>query len=372
MKNGFNLGRIFGIPLRLHYTWFLIFVLMTFTLVAYLPIPEVYPLWQRIVAGVVASLLFFTSIVVHELAHSFVAVRNSIPVRSITLFVFGGVSQITKEASRPNIELLVAIVGPLASVMIAGIFHGAYLVLIDGGAFLAAMLARWLAFINGLMAIFNLIPGFPLDGGRVLRSIIWMVSGNYSRATRIATLTGRVIAYLFIVGGIVVAFVTHEWFTGLWLAFIGWFLENAAASSYREVLQRDALRNFTARDVMITSNPFLSRRLTVEQLVLDCVLSAGRHTFIVAEEGRLEGMVTLHNIKSVPRERWGDTLVEEIMIPADKLKIAHPEQRALSLLDQMDEEDVNQIPVVEKGAVIGMVARSSLIHFLRTRAELGI
>ncbi|HEX76181.1 MAG TPA: CBS domain-containing protein [Dehalococcoidia bacterium] len=372
MKSGFTLGKIFGIPLRLHYTWFLIFVLITFSLVAYLPLPEVYPLWQRIAFGLAASLLFFTSIITHELAHSFIAVRNSIPVKSITLFVFGGVSQITKEATRPNTELLMAIVGPLSSLVIAGIFYVVYLLLTEAGELLAAGMAQWLAFINVLLAAFNLIPGFPLDGGRVFRSIVWLSTGNYRRATRISTIVGRVIGYLFIAGGIVVMFVTHEWISGLWLAFIGWFLENAATTSYRQALLRDALYGFTARDVMNTDCPVISHKVSLDQLVQDYILHTGRHCFIVVEEGKLEGIVTLHDIKTVSQERWSTTSVKEIMVPTDKLKIACPDQDALSVFEQMDEGNVNQMPVIEEGKVIGMVARDGLIHFLRIRGDLGI
>lgn len=368
MGSAISLGKIFGIPIRLHYTWFLIFALITAALVT--NFPEAYPLWQRITLGIAASLLFFISITIHELAHSFMAIRNSIPVKSITLFIFGGVSQITREATQPIIELLVAVVGPLSSLVIAGIFSLIYFLLAGAGNVVIAGLVQWLAFINVMLALFNLIPGFPLDGGRVFRAFLWMGMKDYSRATRIATLTGRGIGFLFIFGGILVMIAMGQWYTGLWLAFIGWFLENAASTSYRQALLREALHGFTARDVMSGDCPFITRDITLGQLVRDYILPTGRRCFVVAEDGGLEGIVTLHNIKLVPHERWDSTQIGEVMTPTSKLKVVYPEEPAVSLLEIMDEGDINQVPVVEGGKVIGMVARDGLLHFLRIRTEL--
>ena len=371
MKSTFKLGRIFSIPLRLHYTWFFIFILITAQLVANLPTPEPYVLWHRLVLGIVTSILFFISIIAHELAHSLVAIKNDIPVKGITLFVFGGVSLITKEASRPRTEMLVAIVGPLASTVIAGIFHGVYLLLADTNELLATV-AQWLAFINTLMAMFNLIPGFPLDGGRVLRSIIWARTGDYMRATRLATLSGRMIGYIFIAGGIIFMFITHEWLGGLWLAFIGWFLETAATISYRDTSFRYALRGSTARDVMTEDYIVIPRELSIDRLVNDYALRTGYRYFIVAADENLEGIVTLHNIKKVPQRLWGTTSVGEIMTPADKLVIAYPEQDSSALFEQMDEGNISEVPVIGKEKIIGMITRDNLNYRLQVRAELKI
>ncbi len=365
-----NLGKFLGIPIYLHYTWFLIFTLITAALVT--NFPEAYPLWQRIIFGIATSLLLFTSIVAHELAHSLIAIRNGIPVKGITLFIFGGVSQITKEATKPIVEFLIAVVGPLSSLIIAGVFSLAHLFLVRTGDVIVAVLVQWLVFINVMLALFNLIPGFPLDGGRIFRAFLWMRTGDYSKATRIATLAGRGIGFLFILGGIVIMIVLGQWFTGLWLAFIGWFLENAAMTSYRQALLRDALHGFTVRDVMTVDYPSISREITLGQLVRDYILPTGRRCFLVTKDGSLEGVVTLHNVKMIPQERWDSTSVREIMTPTSQLKVIHPEQSAVSLLELMDEGDVNQLPVVEGSKVIGMVARDGLLHFLRVRTELGI
>jgi len=242
LKSGLPLGRLFGISLRLHYSWFIVFALITWALAASY-FPENYPTWSTatsIIAGAVTSLLFFGSVLAHELMHSVVAQRRGIPVHSITLFIFGGVSQMTDEPKQPGDELRIALAGPVTSLIIGGICWGIYFWSRGSLVFLSAV-AFWLGWINVFLAGFNLIPGFPLDGGRVLRSIIWWRSGNLRRATKTASNIGRGVGYLFIFGGIFLVF-WGLWINGLWLAFIGWFLENAAVGSYRQLALRDILQ----------------------------------------------------------------------------------------------------------------------------------
>ncbi|MDP6825392.1 MAG: site-2 protease family protein [Dehalococcoidales bacterium] len=232
MGKSFNLGKVFGIQLRLHFTWSILFIFLTGSLV--------YPNWSQWfywVAGIVASLLFFSSVVAHELAHSLVGRANGIPIKSITLFIFGGVAQMTKEPADPSIEFKVAVAGPACSLAIGGIFFLFWWLTQKAIEPIAAILL-WLAIINLALVAFNMIPGFPLDGGRVFRSLLWRVTGNYRRSTRIATQVGRAVGYAFIVGGILIVLLRPfglNWFSGLWFVFIGWFLEHAAASSYRQV-----------------------------------------------------------------------------------------------------------------------------------------
>ncbi len=373
MGNAFNLGRVFGIQFRLHYTWFIIFILIT-TSLSWQLFPSSYPDWSLLlywVIGIVTSLLFFASVVAHELAHSLVGRANGIPIKSITLFIFGGIAQMTKEAARPGAEFKMAAAGPACSLVIGGLF--ALLWLFTRGTIepIAAM-AYWLAYINVALAVFNLIPGFPLDGGRVFRSILWQLSGNYKRSTRIATRVGQGVGYLFILGGILIMFVLRDWLSGLWLAFIGWFLENAASASYRQAQWREALYGFTVSQAMTSDCPVVPPSTTVDQLVQEHILTSGHHSFLVADEGRLMGILTLHNIKTVSQQNWGVTQVKEVMTPVDRLKIAHPDQDALSILEQMDEASINQMPVVSESRVIGLIARDNLIRFLHIRSRLGV
>ncbi len=373
MGGGFNLGKIFGIQFRLHYTWFIIFVLLIVSL-SWQLFPLYYPGWNRLlywVVGTIATLLFFISLVAHELAHSLVGRVNNIPVKSITLFIFGGMAQMTREATKASAELKMAAAGPACSLAIGGMFALLWM-LTRGVIEPVAAMAYWLAQINVLLAVFNLIPGFPLDGGRVFRSLMWHFTGNYKRSTRIATRVGQGVAYSFILGGILIMFLLHEWLGGLWLAFIGWFLQNAASISYRQVQWREALHEFTASQVMISDYMVIPPNVTVDELVQGYVLPKGHRFFLVTDEGGVRGILTLHNIKSVSQSNWAMTQVEKIMLPVDQLKVVRPEQDALSIMEQMDENDINQMPVVSEGRVIGLITRDNLIRFLRTRSELGM
>jgi Zn-dependent protease len=378
MRGNINLGKIFGIPLRLNYTWFIIFALVTYSLVHYPLIEPPYPpidypsIEQRIILGILTSLLFFTSIVIHELAHSILAIRNNIPVKEITLFVFGGFSQITKEATSPRAELSIAIVGPLTSLALAGVFYGVHLWLVGANQILASSLMWWLAWINVVLAGFNLIPGFPLDGGRVFRALVWHRTKDYPRATRLATRLGQGIAYTFIAGGIaLIILVPQYWISGMWLIFIGWFLSDAARASHQQVLFRDALTGITARQVTNYDCPLIPPHMNLTELVEQYVLPAGRNCFLVSWGAGLEGMVTLQQIKKVPRTRWAITSVQDIMTPANKLKVAHADQDLLSVLQEMNGESANHIPVMEAGKVIGIIDREDIARLLRTRANFG-
>jgi Zn-dependent protease/CBS domain-containing protein len=371
MKGNISLGKVFGIPLRLHYTWFIIFAWLTFSLVFY-DAGQTYPLEQRIILGILTSLLFFASIITHELAHSILAIRNNIPVKEITLFVFGGVSQITKEATHPRAELSIAIVGPLTSLALAGIFYGLHLLLAGAQQILAASLMWWLAWINVLLAGFNLIPGFPLDGGRIFRALVWQRTHDYRRATRIATRVGQGIAYALMAVGIASIFAPLlSWFNGLLLIFIGWFLRDAARASYQQVLLRDALTGITVRQITDYDCPLIPPHLNLMELVEQYILPTGRSCFLISWGVDLEGMVTLQQIKKVPRSRWAITPVQDIMTPASKLKVAYADQDILSVLQEMNGEGTNHIPVMEAGKVIGVINREDIARFLRTRAEFG-
>ena len=372
MGNVFNLGRLFSIQFRLHYTWFIIFILITVSL-SWRVFPNSYPGWPLLlywVIGIVTSLLFFASVLAHELAHSLIGRIQGIPIKSITLFIFGGMAEMTKEATHPSAEFKMAAAGPVCSLMIGGLFALFYFLTQSTIEPVAAM-AFWLAYINVALAVFNLIPGFPLDGGRVFRSFLWGITGNYKRSTRIATRVGQGMGYLFILGGILIMFILHDWLGGLWLAFIGWFLRNAASLSYRQAQWREGLHRFTASEVMTSDCPVVLPSDSVDQLIQGYAFATGHRCFLVAENDRLMGMLTLHDTKTASQPNRRVTQVKEIMTPVDRLKVAHPDQDALSLLEQMGESNLNQMPVVSEGRVIGLVARHNLIRFLGIHPQPG-
>ncbi len=377
MGGSLRLGRVWGIDIKLHFSWFIIFALITASLsFSFL---EEHPLWVRVMTGVSTSILLFASVLAHELAHSFVAIRNGIPVKSITLFFLGGVAHIRREAAHPRTELLVAIAGPLCSLLLAGIFGLIWFVVwgIHDGDSVSGDPIFWLAWINLVLALFNMIPGFPLDGGRVLRAIIWRRTKDYKKASHIASLVGQGVAYLMIAAGAVIVFGGHlisedlTPFSGIWIAFIGWFLHRAASTSYRQVELREALRHLKVRSVMGSDYVAVSPDLSLRELVEGYVLPADHRHFVVFDEGRLKGTVTYDDIKSVPQDRWGGTRVSAVMVPADKVIVAEPEEGALQALERMDDHDVDAMPVVKDGIVLGMLVRQDLFRIMQLRSELG-
>jgi Zn-dependent protease len=313
--------------------------------------------------GIATSLLFFASVLAHELAHSLVSMASGIPVKSITLFIFGGIAHIGREAEQPGNELKMAAAGPLCSVALCGLFAGIWWLTRGFSDHLSA-LAWWLAVINGILAAFNMIPGFPLDGGRVFRAIVWMTTGSYMRATRIATLTGVGVSYLFILAGVfMMFFLVGGLFNGLWLILIGWFLNGAAKRSYQQTTLRDTLKRFTAKDVMTRDYPTVPRQLTIKELVQGQLLLTRGSWFLVTDGERVEGFLTLHRIKEVPREKWDITTVGQAMMAVSELKAVKPSDDAVSVIERMSEEHENLVTVVEEGRILGVILRDDLTQF---------
>jgi Zn-dependent protease len=375
LTGGIPIGRLFGISIRLHFSWFFIFALVTWALAASY-FPSTQPTWSlamKIGAGLLTSLLFFGSVLAHELMHSLVAQREGIQIQAITLFFLGGVSQMAGEPEKPNDEFRMAIAGPLSSLALGGVFFGLYFTLRNTPGSTAQFISAvsyWLGFINILLGVFNLIPGFPLDGGRVLRSLIWWRSRNLQSATKIASNIGRGVGFVFILGGIWLIF-SGNWFNGIWFALIGWFLESAAVGSYRQLLLQDMLKGHIASEVMSRDCTLVSPDITVEQLVNENILTTGRRCFPVASGGQVKGLVTLHNVKTVPREQWSTKLVGEAMTPLESLKSVRPDDDLSSVLRILLENDINQVPVVQNSSVVGVIGRDNILSFVDVRSQLG-
>jgi Zn-dependent protease/predicted transcriptional regulator len=319
--------------------------------------------------GVLTSLAFFASVLVHELGHSRVALRHGIPIRGITLFVFGGVAQIGREPGSPGAEFRIAIAGPLTSLALAAIFGGVGTV--GGSMALVSVPALWLARINLAVALFNLLPGFPLDGGRVLRAAVWAWTGSFDRANRAAAASGEVLALVLIGVGTLRA-MGGDVAGGIWIALIGWFLHSAVMAGRAEAGLRGLLRGATVRQAMARDCPSVAPGLTLERLVSEEVLGAGRRCFVVAEDGKLRGLLTLHEVKGVPRDRWDRVTVDEVMQPAQALATVAQEEDLLVALEKMDDAKVAQLPVVDEGRWLGILDREHILHYMRVRAELGV
>lgn len=363
---GIRLGKILGIPIFLDSSWFIIFALITYSLAMQLGVDH--PAWpssERWVAGAITSLVFFASVVFHELGHSVLALRYKIPVLSITLFIFGGLARIGREPDSPRHEFNIAIAGPIASLLLAGGFF-----LVAGAASgieMISTMGMWLAKINLSLGVFNLVPGFPLDGGRILRAIAWGISKDFSKATKIASRGGEFFAYLLMFIGIWQA-LNKNLVGGLWLVFIGWFLLTAARESYAQVAIRSSLEGLRAGDVMTHDVPTVVRDVSLEDYIHE-VLRTGRRCHVVTGNGELVGLITLRAASQFPREEWANTSVQAAMLPREKIHWAAAEEPLLRLLERMQAEDVNQMPVFSDGHLVGMIARDSILRVIQTRLQ---
>jgi Zn-dependent protease/predicted transcriptional regulator len=389
MRKGFRIGRFFGIEVRVDWSLLLIFLLITWNLGSVFS--ELHANWNaglRWALAVVAALLFFCSVLAHEMAHSLVARARGIPIRNITLFLFGGVSNIERDPDSPQAEFVIAIVGPLTSLVVGAVLLAIATLtmanvdlsldqpgkIVEGLGPISTMLL-WLGSVNIVLGFFNLIPGFPLDGGRVLRSILWAITDNLRRATRWASWVGQGIAWLMIVAGIAMVFGVRIPFfgtgiaDGLWLAFIGWFLNSASAQSYQQVAVQDILEGVSVTRMMRLNPPTTCPDCTVGNLVHEHIMGSDDHAFPVMLEDDFVGIVTLDDVREVPRERWEQTVVGDIMTPIDKLITVTVDEDAAEALGRLSQNDVRQLPVLREGRLVGLLRRRDIIRWLQLESD---
>jgi Zn-dependent protease len=391
VRGGFRLGRLFGIDIVADWSLLIIFALIAVNLGVGL-FPSWHPGWSPALVwsvALLAAVLFFASIVVHELAHALVARRSGTPVRRITLFVFGGMAHMEREPPSPRAEFLMAAVGPLVSLII-GISatlvgsalasdviyrYGDEPVLMMRALAPGATLLLWLGPINVLIGLFNLIPGFPLDGGRVLRALLWWSSGNLERATRWASWVGRGVSWVLMAAGISMLFgltvpILGAGMTqGLWLLLIGWFLNNAARASYQQLLVRSAFEDLTVADMMRRHPLLVAPELPVDELVRDYFMQSDQQAFpVVGIDGKLLGLVEMTQVRRIPRSDWSLTRTRDIMTPAEAVEAVTPEEDAVHALHSL--ADHEQVPVVVQGRVAGVLQRQDLMRWLALRTDL--
>ncbi|MHB9024972.1 MAG: site-2 protease family protein [Armatimonadota bacterium] len=369
---GFRIARIGGININIDLSWFIIFGLLVFILSSmYLPalVKDSTPVnyWT---VGVVISLLFFGSVLVHELSHAVVARRAGIPINNIVLFIFGGVSQMEDEPGSPWDEFKMAIAGPLASVGIAVVFFGASLLIALTGARLWFVGFTYLWFINVLLAVFNMIPGFPLDGGRVFRAFIWRATGSLYRGTQVAAATGQLFGWLLIGVGVGSLF----WpplrnYGNIWFALIGWFLVSAARNSFQQMVMRETLSKVQVAEVMTPSVETVSPSLTVEELASEYIMRNHVPSFLVEEGGHPLGIVTVDDVRAVPRKEWATRYVRDILQPLQDGQEVHPDDDAWNAANRMARTGQEQILVTEGDHVEGMVTRGTIMRWLQTHGH---
>jgi len=368
-QHNIPLGKIFGIQIGLDYSWFVIFALLTWMLAgSYYPDEfKNWSSWLYWLTGAVTTIMLFVSVLLHELGHSVIALRYKVPVRSITLFLFGGVAQLGTEPPNAVAELLIAIGGPLVSLALAVLFYAVQSVVSGVEPLLG--LTKYLAYINMALVVFNLIPGYPLDGGRVFRAIVWATTGSMSRSTVIAANVGRFCALLLIFMG-TFQMLSGNLGGGLWIALIGLFLDNAASAQIQQVTLQGLLTGHRVTQAMSTRYAIVPENLTVQQLVDEQILGSGQRCFLVNRGDKTLGLITLHRVKEVPRQKWPTTPAAEVMLPFEQLKCVDPDTELWSALQSMDRNGVNQMPVVRAQQVVGMLSRDDAITFLRTLQEL--
>lgn len=382
--HAFRIGKVFGIEIRIDWSWLFIFVLLTWNLSAIFS--GWHPHWpplESFAVALAASIVFFGCILLHELAHSLVALRHGLRVRSITLFLFGGVSNIEHEPPSARAEFSIAVVGPITSIVL-GIGFVAIALLAtplslsevgNNGAGYAqlgplATLLAWLGPINLVIGLFNLIPAFPLDGGRVLRCILWGISGDLRTSTRRVSAIGQIFGWFFIVTGLAMTFGVHVVFFGtgfaggLWLAFIGWFLHSAAAQSYRQLAIDDALAGHLVEEVMRRGGPTVSPDLPLAAFVHDYLVRSDERALPVVRDGELLGLVSMCDMKSVPPAEWRTTQVTSVMRPRSSLVVAEPEEPLAEAFAQLAQGDIAQLPVLDEGRLVGMLQRRDVARWL--------
>jgi Zn-dependent protease len=371
MKYSWKVARVSGIDIKIDSSWIIIFLLFTFSLAMFY-FPEAFEASNRSLywfLAVITSLLVFASVLFHELAHSLIAKRQGEKVEGITLFILGGVARIAEEPETPQKEFFMALVGPLSSFFLALVF--VFLALLMTPVSIPVKVSfTYLAYINAILGGFNLLPGFPMDGGRVLRAIIWKSTGDLKKATHIASMVGQGIAFFLIFVGIFRFFRGN--IGGLWLVLIGWFLQNASVQGYSQVLLRSALQGLKASDLMSEDFVVIDPKISVETLVHDYVLKKRERVFLAMKGNELLGLVCLEDIKKYPRERWPELRVSDIMTPKEKIVSVSPEATGDQILSSLASIDVNQLPVLDAGRVVGIICRNDLLKTLQLRTELGV
>jgi Zn-dependent protease/CBS domain-containing protein len=371
LQNSVRLFTIRGIEVGVHYSWLIIFGLVTWSLGGFV-FRQLLPGLQDLeywVLGAIAALLLFVSVLIHELAHSFMALARGLDARSITLFIFGGVSNLGGEAKQPSTEFLVAIVGPLTSFALAALSALVAFVVDEPRA---ALVASYLTGINLLLGIFNLIPGFPLDGGRVLRAIVWTATGSLRRATEFAATVGKLVAYVMFGVGIYWFLVDNNVIGGLWMSAIAWFLHNAADASVQQMVFETRMRRVRVGDIARRDDTTVPPEITVAELVEDYLLPRNRRAVPVAVDGRLVGMVSVSDVQRVPPPERSRATVGQVMGGRDGLVTVQANAPVRDAIESLAEHEFEQLPVLDGDRLLGVVSRADVIRQLQLREALDV
>jgi Zn-dependent protease/CBS domain-containing protein len=393
LRGNLKLGRIFGIPVEINVSWILVLLLVMWSVADGYFIREQFSYLsalQRWLLGAAAAMLLFASILLHELMHSVTAVKNGLPVKRITLFVFGGVAQMGEEPKSAGVEFRMALAGPVASFVLSIVFLSVFYLIyrsiggsrpvlkalmlyVFGGKVsvsVSAALFAYLAFINFLILVFNMVPGFPLDGGRVLRSIIWHFTGNVTKATYVTSRIGKAFAIVLILLGLFYA-IQGVLIGGIWFIFIGFFLQQAADSGYYQVLMRNGLKGHNVEEVMQRDVITIDAETSIGMAVKDYFMPYRFNSFPVLDKGRLVGMLTTHDLKAIPKEEWDKRTVREIMETEPVEHALLPDETAYTALVKIAQDGMGRLPVMEGGRVVGIVSNRDIMKLLKIKMDVG-
>jgi len=388
MQSGFRLGRVAKTQVFVDWSWLFIALLLTWSLTDVFA--RWHPAWgaaRSVSVAACATLLLFASVLAHEVSHALAAQAQGIPVKRITLWLFGGVSEMEREPRSPREEFLTAVVGPLTSLGLGVAFLGLGALgasrvdrlMTEPKDIFAALgpvstLLLWLGPVNLALGFFNLLPAYPLDGGRVLRAALWASSGDLRKATRQASGAGQVVAWGFILAGVAMAFGARlpyfgtGFFNGLWVSFLGWFLFSAASRSWRRAVVADILGDVSVERLMRRAGPAATPDLTVNRFVNEWLLPSEERAWPVLEGDTLRGMVCLADVRKVPREAWDTTTVGEILTPTAALVTASPDDPVTAALESLSRRDVAQLPVVSQGRLVGMLMLRDITRWIELQS----
>ena len=358
----------FRIRLRLHYTW--VFVLLFIIGIVTTQYPESYTFPRRVLLGIVASLIFLLMVILRQLALNYIASHRNIIFRRVTLYIFGGLPGITREYTSPVLEILLGSTGLMVNFLLTIFLYAIYVVLVVVGNTLFGNILSWLITVFFLFTVFHFIPAYPLDGGRILRAVIWRATRDYDRATIITSWIGLGVGIACIIAGVVILFLNQEWFMGITLFLVGWALSLAGTRKRRNIILKRSLKNMTVLDIMSRQYPHAGPQMSIAKIIREHCLVSGQYYFMVVAEDKLMGSLELKNINSVPRRLRERTRVEKVMTPSRHILTAYPSQSAADAYEQMVEMDFEEMPVVEEGKVVGAVFHEKLHHLATIRTAL--
>ena len=369
-----EIARVFGIPIKLDLSWFIILAFITWTLASGY-FPSQYPGLEKftyLVMGLLSALLLFVSVLLHELSHSLVARRYNVPIRGITLFIFGGIAEMEEEPPTARSEILMAAAGPLCSGVLALLF------LIVGNFFTNFVpyapiigVIKYCVFINTAIMVFNLVPGFPLDGGRILRAAIWHYTGDIKRATQTTSKIGSSMGVFLIIFGFFSIF-TGNFIGGLWLALIGIFIKGAADAGYQQMLSGDILKGIKVSEIMTRDLITIDNSITLDRLVDDYFLKHRFNSYPVLSDGKFLGMVSIHDVKKIPREEWRDVNVGKILDTRLTDFCVHPGDDATNAMSMMVKNGLGRVPVLDSGKLAGIVSHRDIMHIIKHKVDLKV